>query len=140
MATTRIVLNDVSVRVDGTTLTEQARSVSIPFEADELDATGFGGDGWRQFSRGLKAGTIEVEFYNGFDSNGVHATLWDLFDDGSEFEVRIGPAGDSGDTDNPVLVAPCVLNAYNFLQGEVGALSMNPVTFRITGAPTFDVT
>jgi hypothetical protein len=136
----KLILRDVSIIVDGATLTTSARSVNIDTSADEIDTTAFGGSGWREFEPGLKAGTIEVEFYQGFDSGGVHDTLWPLADDNSEFEIRIGPKGDSGATDNPVFVADVKLFGYRFLQGDVGAASTNPVTFRLTGAPTLNIT
>lgn len=134
------ILRNVSVRVNGTTLTTSARSVDIDASADELDVTAFGGSGWREFEPGLKQGTINVEFYQGFDAGGVHATLWPLAESNEEFEIRIGPEGDTGATDNPVFVADVKLFGYKFLQGEVGQASTNPVTFRLTGAPTLDTT
>jgi hypothetical protein len=136
----KLILRDVSVIVDGTTLTESARSVTINASADEIDTTAFGGSGWREFEPGLKAGQIDVEFYQGFDALGVHATLWPLSESNDEFEIRIGPKGDSGATDNPVFVANVKLFAYSFLQGNVGEASTNPVTFRLTGAPSLNTT
>ncbi len=136
----KLILNDVSVVVDGSTLTTSARSIDIDASADELDVTAFGGDGWREFEPGLRAGTIAVEFYQGFDASGVHNTLWPLAETGEEFEIRIGPKGDTGATDNPVFVGQVKLFAYKPLQGAVGEASANPVTFRLTGAPTLNTT
>lgn len=136
----KLILKNVSVMVDGTDLTQRARSVNIDTSADEIDVTAFGGSGWREFEPGLKAGTIEIEFYQDFDADMVHDTLWPLAEDNSEFEIRIGPDGDSGATDNPVFVGDVKLFGYKFLQGEVGAASTNPVTFRLTGAPSLNTT
>jgi len=140
MAIEKLVLNDVSVMVDGVTLTTRARSVDIDMSADELEATAFGGSGWKEFEAGLKEGAIAVEFFQGFDSGGTHDTLWPLHEDNEEFEIRIGPKGDSGASDNPVFVANVKLFQYKFLQGEVGQLSPNPVTFKLTGPPTLNNT
>lgn len=136
----KLILRDVSVVVDGTTLTQSARSVDIDLSADELDVTAFGGSGYREFEPGLKAGTITVEFFQGFDASGVHQTLYPLSQTNEEFEIRIGPTSDSGSTTNPVFVADVKLYAYHVLQGEVGAASTNPVTFRLTGAPSLNTT
>ena len=136
----KLILRDVSVMVDGTTLTESARSVTINASADEIDTTAFGGDGWREFEPGLKAGQIDVEFFQGFDASGVHQTLWPLSETNEEFEIRIGPKSDTGATDNPIFVAQVKLFAYTFLQGAVGEASTNPVTFRLTQAPTLNTT
>jgi hypothetical protein len=136
----KLILRDVSVVVDGTTLTTSARSVNVNFSAAEVNVTAFGGDGWEEFEPGLKSGEIEVEFYQGFDSGGVHDTLFPLSESNEEFVLRIGPKGDTGASDNPVFVANVKLYGYRFLQGDVGAASTNPVTFRMTGAPTLNST
>jgi len=136
----KLILRDVSVSVDSTDLTESARSVTIDTSADEVDVTAFGGDGWREFEPGLHAGTIEVEFYQGFDASGVHETLWPLSQTNEAFALAIGPKGATAATDNPIFTGTVKLFGYRFLQGEVGAASTNPVTFRLTGAPTLDVT
>lgn len=136
----KLILRDVSVVIDDNTLTESARSVTIDTSADEIDVTAFGGSGWREFEPGLKAGTIEVEFYQGFDASGVHATLWPLAESNAGFIIRIGPKGDNGAANNPVFVANVKLFGYRFLQGAVGEASTNPVTFRLTGAPTLNTT
>jgi len=66
--------------------------------------------------------------------------LWPLSETNEEFEIRIGPKSDTGATDNPVFVAMVKLFAYTFLQGAVGEASTNPVTFRLTQAPTLNTT
>ncbi len=140
MAIEKLVLNDVSVMCDGVTLTTRAREVDINTTTNALDATAFGGNGWEETEAGLKSGEISVTFYQGFDTNGPHDVLWELHDAGDEFEIRIGPKGDSGATDNPVFVAPVKIYDYHFLQGTVGELSTNPVVFRLTGPPTLNTT
>lgn len=136
----KLILRDVSVMVDGQTLTRSARAVTIDTSAEEVNVTAFGGDGWSEFEPGLKAGTVEVEFFQGFDALGVHATLWPLSESNEEFEVRIGPKGDSGATDNPVFVATVKLYQYRFIQGAVGEASTNPVTMRLVGPPSLNTT
>ncbi len=136
----KLILRDVSVMVDGSTLTTSARAVTIDTSAAEIDVTAFGGDGWSEFEPGLKAGSVEIEFFQGFDANGVHATLWPLAESNDEFEIRIGPKGDTGASDNPVFVADVKLFAYRFLQGAVGEASTNPVTMRLVRAPSLNTT
>lgn len=136
----KLILRDCAITVDGQELTRSARSVNVNFSADEIDVTSFGGSGWREFEPGLKAGEIEVEFYQGFDSQGVHDTLWPLAESNEEFEIEIIPKGGSGSSTNPRLVANVKLYSYRFLQGDVGAASVNPVTFRMTGAPNLYTT
>lgn len=136
----KLVLRDVSIEVDGVLLTTSAWSVDVDASADQLAADTFGGSGWHEFEPGLKTGTVTVSFYQGFDAGGVHETLWPLAESNDEFEIRIGPKGPDGASDNPVFVAPVKLYAYKFLQGNVGELSPNPVTFLLTGPPTLNMT
>lgn len=136
----KLILTDVSVIVDGVELTQRARSVDIDTSAAEIDVTAFGGDGWSEFEPGLKSGVVTVGFYQGFDADGVHQTLWPHAEANDAFEIRIGPKGDTGATDNPVFVATVKLYNYKPLSGAVGEASTNEVTFRLVGAPTLNTT
>lgn len=136
----KLILTDVSVFADGAELTQRARSIDIDTSADEIDVTAFGGDGWREFEPGLKAGSVQVEFFQDFDAGSVHDTLWPHAEANDEFELRIGPRGDIGASDNPIFVATVKLYGYHPLAGEVGAASTNQVTFRLVGAPSLNTT
>lgn len=140
MPVEKLVLRNVSVVVDGTTLTTRAKSVDINLSKTKLDATAFGGNGWEESETGTRTGEISVTFFEGFDASGTHATLWPLFDNDDEFLIRIGPKGDNGATTNPVFVAPVKIYDYHYLQGDVNTLSENPVTFNLTGPPTLNTT
>lgn len=140
MAVEKKILRNVFIEVDGKTLTTRARSVDIDDSADELDVSAFGGGGYHEFEPGLKNGQITVEFYQGFDANGTHAVLWPHAVANDEFEIRIGPEGEIAAETNPIYVAQVKLFAYKFLAGAVGEASTNPVTFRLTQAPTLDTT
>ncbi len=134
------VLRNVSVMVDGNVLTQSADEVTITEEADQQDATTFGNAGYRTFERGLITGTVQVRFNQDFDSGGVHDTLYPFWVSGEEIEIRIGPDGDTGSATNPIYIAQVRMFAYSFLQGSVGEISRNPVTFQLTQAPTLDAT
>ena len=132
------VLRNVSVVVDGTPLTDSADEVTITEEADQQDATTFGTGGYRTFERGLITGTIQVRFNQDFDSGGVHDTLYPLWTSGDVFEVAIAPTGES--SGDPIYIADVRMFAYSFLQGSVGEISRNPVTFQLTNQPRLDNT
>lgn len=134
----KTILKNVSVMVDSVLLTTRAQNVDIDESADQVDVTAFGGSGYREFEQGLKQGTVTVQFYQDFDAGSTHATLRPLFDNDTEFEIRIGPAGDTGAVDNPVWVGTVKLFGYKHLSGNVGDASMNPVTFAITQPPSLD--
>lgn len=127
------VLRNVYVSVDGTDLSSKADEVTITEEADQQDATTFGNDGYRTFERGLITGTINVRFnMDHGDSGGVHDTLYPIWVAGDEVELAIGPEGSSGPD---IYVADVRLFSYSFVQGSVGEISRNPVTFQLTAPP-----
>lgn len=134
------VLFNVSVRVDGTQLQQRCRAITVNESAEELNVTTFGGDGYTQFAQGLKTGEISAEFFQDFESGQTHAVLYPLWTAGDAFTLRIGPDGDTGDTENPVWEGEVRMFSYNFLTGEVGQPSTNTVGFRLTAAPALDVT
>lgn len=134
------VLRNVSVRVDGNLLTDSADEVTITEEADQQDSTTFGTNGYRTFERGLITGTIQVRFNQDFESGGVHDILYPLWTGGDEFELRIGPDGDTGSATNPIYIVEVKMFGYSFLQGSVGEISRNPVTFALAGPPSLDNT
>lgn len=134
------VLRNVSIRVDGTLLTDSADEVTITEEADQQDSTTFGTNGYRTFERGLITGTIQVRFNQDFDSGGVHDTLYPLWTGGDSFEIRISPDSDDSGATVPVYIAEVKMFAYSFLQGSVGEISRNPVTFALVDAPSLDDT
>lgn len=136
----KLVLRDVSIRVDGTQLQTRCRRVTVNETADELAADAFGGNGYKEYEPGLIDATITAEFYKSFDTGGDHDVLYPLWTSKEEFEVRIGAEGDSGAVDTPVYVAPVKIYNYSFLDGEVGQLAINPVVFRLTGPPSLDIT
>jgi len=132
------VLRNVAIVVDGTPLTEDADEVTISEEADQQDSTTFGNDGYRTFERGLITGTIQVRFNQNFDPNSTHDTLYPLWVSGEEFELSVHPDGESGS--DPVYVADVKLFSYSFLQGSVGEISRNPVSFQLTAPPRLNNT
>lgn len=131
-----LVLNNCTVVADHVTLTTSAKQVDVGITVDQLDGTAFGGNGWREFVQGLKTGSIQITFKQDFNAGGVHYTLYPLFVSGAEFDLRIGPASDSNTITNPVMLCHVRLFEYHFLQGSVGEISENPVTFQMTREPT----
>lgn len=124
----KLVLRDCFIEVDGVEFSSHASSVDVNLTKDEIDTTNFGGAG-RERAHGLKDDSFEINFQQDFDAASVDATLWELYDNETEFEVVVRPTAGVASATNPEYRATCILLEYQPLSGEVGDLSETSVTF-----------
>lgn len=124
----KLVLRDCVITVNGVVFSDHVSSVTVNLSKDEIDTTNFSGSG-RERQAGLKDDSFEINFQQNFSASEVHATLFPLYDDEEEFEVRVRPTAAAISVDNPEFRGTCVLLEYQPLAGDVGALSETSVTF-----------
>lgn len=124
----KLVLRDCYIEVDGTPFSSHVSSVTINLSKDEIDTTNFGGDG-RERAHGLKDDSFEVTFQQDYDAGSVDDVLYPLWDDETEFVVKVRPRVVATSTNNPEYSATCILLEYTPLAGDVGDLSTTDVTF-----------
>lgn len=106
------------------------RSLSVAFDGEEVDATVFG-DAYRDYEQSFKNATINVTYKY---STAMWQVIADLYANGTSITFELGPDGTT--STYPKITGSMVL--INFNQGfDVGSLEEIPVTFRVTGAPTF---
>lgn len=130
----KIVLKDVVVVVDGTTLSNRARSVEINTEFDEHDVSGFGTGKYKEMAKGLASAEATVTFYQDFDAANVDAILWPLSQSDTPFPVEFRPSSGAVSATNPKYSLPAaLLFSYSPLAGEIGQPSTTDVTFRNAG-------
>lgn len=113
-----------------TEYTDKMRSVSISFDGEEIDATTFNFQNFREYEQGFKNITINATYK-------VDATIWavimDLYINGTEITWEIGPLGD--DNGDPKLTGSMVM--ISGTEGlDIGTLQEFPVVYRVTGPPT----
>lgn len=124
----KLVLRDCFIEVDGVNFSSHVSSVTINLSKDEIDTTNFGGDG-RERAHGLKDDSFELTFQQDYDANSVDDTLYPLWDDETEFVVKVRPRSSATSSNNPEYSATCILLEYTPLAGDVGDLSTTDVTF-----------
>jgi hypothetical protein len=126
----KLVLRDCFIEVDGVDFSSHVSSVTINLAKDEIDTTNFGGDG-RERAHGLKDDSFELTFQQDYAAGLVDDTLYPLWDEESEFVVKVRPRQGTGSpaADNPQYSATCILLEYTPLAGDVGDLSTTDVTF-----------
>lgn len=124
----KLVLRDCYIEVDGTDFSDHVSSVAISLKKAGVDTTNFSGGGKEQVA-GLKDDTIEVTFQQDFDATSVDSVLYPLWDNETEFTVKVRPTAAATSATNPEYSATCILLEYQPLSGKVGDLSETKVTF-----------
>jgi UTP:GlnB (protein PII) uridylyltransferase len=124
----KLVLRDCFIEVNGVNFSSHVSSVTINLSKDEIDTTNFGGDG-RERAHGLKDDSFELTFQQDYAVGEVDDTLYPLWDDETEFIVKVRPRSSAISTSNPEYSATCILLEYTPLAGDVGDLSTTDVTF-----------
>lgn len=122
-----LVLNDASVTVNTVSLSNKANSVTLNYEIDSVEATGFGSTG-HTFIGGLQNVSIEVAFMQDFAAANVEATIYPLV--GTTTTVVIKPTSGAVSATNPsYTVAGTFLASHTPVAGAVGELAMTTLTF-----------
>jgi len=131
----KFVVKDPVVVVGGSTVTASCASATISLEADDVETTSFGTDGWRTRIGGLKSGTVDFEFHQDFASGGVDALLFPLLGGTAAVAIRPGGTAVVGTT-NPEYRFDVLVSEYSPMDSAVGDLATVSVSFPITGAVT----
>lgn len=114
-----IILNDVQVSVNGVDLTEHVKSVTLNYEAEELDRTSMGNTARRRMG-GLKDFNVQLNFNQDFDAGAVDDTLFGIT--GNVVPVLITPRSGSVSPTNPRYSGDVLLRRYSPIDGSVGDL------------------
>lgn len=132
------VLKDAVVSINAVDLSDHVRSVSITYEADQVDDTNMG-DTTKQRLAGLLEWSVEIEFAQDFAAGEVDATLFPLVG-AAPFEIKIRPTSGAIAATNPEYVGNAVLPSYTPIDGSVGDLATTSVEFVSSGTLTRDTT
>lgn len=126
------VLTDAFISINGVTLSDRAKSVTINQEFDDLDSTAFGATK-RAHEVGLGDDSFEVEFYQDFAAAKTDATLSPLVGSNAGFPFEVRPTSAAVSTTNPKYTGTGKLFTYSPIAGEVGELSTTSVEFKTNG-------
>jgi hypothetical protein len=141
MAAATTYLMDPTVTLSQTTgtvvtsydITDQVSAITINQTATVLKKTTFGNT-WHRNSRGLKSGTIKIDFYVDFDANGmfeIMKILWEHTDPIVEFSIAeatgAGRAAVSG---------AFVMSEMPSFDGAVDEYNVASLTFTLDGPVT----
>ena len=121
-----------------TDLTAMIHSVDLAIDAEEKDFTNFASGGWRIKKSGLKAGTLQINFWQDFAASQVDAllglggSLWPLFGTGTYY-FDMKPTSSARATTNPSYCGQVVPLSYKPISGSVGDEATVSIQYPTTG-------
>jgi len=135
------------ISTDGTTyvdLTDHVTSLTINRQFDELDVTAMGASG-HSFIAGLESSTISVDFLNDDATAQVMTTLNALVGTNAKFKILQTtvpgtPTTGTVSATNPLYSGLVLVNKLTPVAGKVGDVSVQSLTFTVSGAITVATT
>jgi hypothetical protein len=115
-------------------LSSYCTSFTLNRSFDEISVTAMGDSGVRQIA-GLETSTLTIEFINDNASGAVLQTLNTLLGKNVYFKVANDKSA-SGSAANPFFTGLVLINNITPINGAVGDLSTQSVTFNVSGGVT----
>jgi len=123
--------NLVGVKVNNVDLSAYVTSISLNRNFDELEVTAMG-DGGHKFVKGLEASSITIDFNNDTAAATVLPTLQAAWGQNVTV-VLIQTKGTSVSATNPLYTMTCLVNGTTDINGAVGDLGTQSVTWNVSG-------
>jgi hypothetical protein len=124
--------NKVGVKVNSVDLSDHVTSVTLNRSFDELEVTAMGDTG-HKFVKGLEASSVTISFLNDTASANVLATLQAAW--GTNVTcVLLQEKGTAVGATNPLYTFTALVNNTTDINGGVGDLATQDVTWNISGA------
>ena len=123
--------NKVGVKVNSVDLSDHVTSVTLNRTFDELEVTAMGDSG-HKFVKGLEASSVTIDFLNDTASANVLQTLQAAW--GTNVTVvLLQEKGTAVSATNPLYTMTCLVNNTTDINGAVGDLGMQSVTWNVSG-------
>jgi len=125
--------NGVSVTVNSVDLSDHVTSVTLNRSFDELEVTAMGDTG-HKFVKGLEASSLTIDFLNDTATGKVLQTLQAAW--GTSVTVVLKQNSGAVSATNPSYTMTCLINNTTDINGAVGDLGTQSVTWTVNGAVT----
>jgi hypothetical protein len=122
--------NGVVLTVNAVDLSTLVSSVTINRSFDELEVTAMGDSG-HKFIKGLEASSITIDFFNDEASSKTLQTLNSTW--GTNTTVTVKQTSAATSASNPLYTMTCLVNNITPVNGAVGDLSTQSVTWNVSG-------
>ena len=124
--------NGVVLTVNAVDLSSLVSSVVINRSFDELETTSMGQSG-HTFVAGLEASSITIDFFNDDQANKTLQTLNSTTVFGKNVTVTAKQTSAATSAANPLYTMTCLVNNTTPINGAVGDLSTQSVTWNVSG-------
>ena len=124
--------NGVVLTVNAVDLSTLVSSVTINRSFDELEVTAMGDSG-HKFVKGLEASSITIEFFNDDAASKTLQTLNSSSVFGNNVTVTAKQTSAATSAANPLYTMTCLVNNTTPINGAVGDLSTQSVTWNVSG-------
>ena len=123
--------NKVGVKVNSVDLSDHVTSITLNRSFDELEVTAMGDSG-HKFVKGLEASSVTIDFLNDTASANVLATLQATW--GTNVTVvLLQEKGTAVSATNPLYTMTALINNTTDINGAVGDLGTQSVTWNVSG-------
>ena len=122
--------NGVVLTVNAVDLSTLVSAVTINRTFDELEVTAMGDSG-HKFVKGLEASSITIDFFNDEASTKTLQTLNSTW--GTSTTVTVKQTSATTSASNPLYTMSCLVNNTTPVNGAVGDLSTQSVTWNVNG-------
>ena len=124
--------NGVVLTVNAVDLSTLTSAVTINRSFDELEITAMGDSGHR-FTKGLEASSITIDFFNDEATSKTLQTLNSSSVWGNNVTVTVKQTNAAVSATNPLYTMTCLVNNTTPVNGAVGDLSTQSVTWNVSG-------
>jgi len=122
--------NGVQLTVNSVSLSDHVTAVTINRTFDELEVTAMGDSG-HKFVKGLEASSITIDFLNDTATANVLQTLQAAW--GTNVTVTVKQTSAATSATNPLYTMTCLVNNTTDINGAVGDLGTQSVTWNVSG-------
>jgi hypothetical protein len=124
--------NGVVLTVNAVDLSTLTSAVTINRSFDELEITAMGDSGHR-FTKGLEASSVTIDFFNDEATAKTLQTLNSSSVWGNNVTVTVKQTSAAVSATNPLYTMTCLVNNTTPVNGAVGDLSTQSVTWNVSG-------
>ena len=122
--------NGVVLTINSVDLSDHVTAVTINRSFDELEVTAMGDSG-HKFVKGLEASSITIDFLNDTASAETLQTLQAVW--GTNTTVTVKQTSAATSATNPLYTMTCLINNTTDINGSVADISMQSLTFNVSG-------
>ena len=125
--------NKVGLKIGATDLSDRVTALTINRSFDELETTAMG-QGGHTYVKGLESGSITIDFLNDTEANEVLQTLQGVWGTNAVLKVIQDATGTpTVSAANPLYTMTCLINNTTDVNGAVGDLGVQSLTFNVSG-------